>query len=62
MKDTEKLRAYAARLKEAQKYNTEIGYSDIAVDALLDCCETLANLLDQIDRANEFMKEKGLIK
>jgi hypothetical protein len=62
MKDTEKLRAYAARLKEAQTYNTEIGYSDIAVDALLDCCETLANLLDQIDRANEFMKEKGLIK
>lgn len=62
MKDTEKLRVDAARLKEAQKYNTERGYSDLTVDALLDCCETLENLLEQIDRANEFMKEKGLIK
>lgn len=62
MKDTEKLRADAARLKKVQKYNTEIGYGDLTVYALLDCCETLANLLDQIDRANEFMKEKGLIK
>lgn len=62
MKDTEKLRAYAARLKKAQKYNTDMAYSDLTVDALLDCCETLASLLDQIDRANEFMKEKGLIK
>ena len=62
MKDTEKLRADAERLKEAQKYNTDRGYSDITVDALLDCCETLANLLDQIDRANKFMKGNGLIK
>ena len=62
MKDTEKLIAYAARLKKAQEYNTERGYSDLTVDALLSCCDTLANLLDQIDRANECMKEKGLIK
>jgi hypothetical protein len=62
MKDTEKLRADAAQLKEEQKYNTARGYSDLTVDVLLDCCETLANLLYQIDRANEFMKGNGLIK
>lgn len=62
MEDTKKLRADAALLKEVQRRNTARGYSDLSVNALLDCCETLANLLDQIDRANKLMKEKGWLE
>ena len=58
----EKLKADAERLKEIQQTQSAVGYSDLGIDALLDCCEALADLLDQIDIANEFMKEKGLIK
>lgn len=56
MKDTEKLRADAALLKEVQIRNMARGYGDLSVNALLDCCEALADLLEQIDEAYALMK------
>lgn len=45
----EKLKADIKRIKEVQKLVYVRGYSDLGFDSLLDCCEALVALFDQLD-------------
>lgn len=45
----EKLKANIKRIKEVQKLEYVRGHSDLGFDSLLDCCEALVVLFDQLD-------------
>lgn len=45
----EKLKADIKRIKEVQKLVYVRGHSDLGFDSLLDCCEALVALFDQLD-------------